>query len=77
MRIALDAMGGDYAPSATVEGAIKAVNSTEGLSIILVGDKKAIQNELARRMYPHSRISIQHASEVVGMEGQAIAAVGR
>ncbi len=77
MRIALDAMGGDYAPSATVEGAIKAVNSTEGLSIILVGDKKEVQNELTRRKYPHSRISIQHASEVVGMDEAPITALRR
>ena len=37
MRVALDAMGGDYAPVSTVEGAIEAVNEDKELSVILVG----------------------------------------
>ena len=77
MKIALDAMGGDRAPSVTVEGAVAAVKRTEDLSVILVGDKTRIQNELARREYPHSRIRIKHASEVVAMDETPITALRR
>ena len=77
MIIALDAMGGDDAPSITVEGAVKAVNRSEALSVILVGHKKEIKNELARRKYPHSQISIKEASEVVEMDESPITALRR
>ena len=47
MKIALDAMGGDLAPQATVQGALDALNHThDNLHIILVGDKSQIQSEL-------------------------------
>ncbi|MBI4654108.1 MAG: phosphate acyltransferase PlsX [Nitrospirae bacterium] len=67
MRIALDAMGGDYAPAITVEGAIEAINEWDELSIILVGNKEEIKAELNGRNYPPSLISVRHASEVVQM----------
>ena len=43
MKIALDAMGGDLAPQAIVQGALDALKkSTDDLQIILVGDKSKI-----------------------------------
>ncbi len=67
MRIAVDAMGGDFAPEMPVAGAIEAV-SEYGIEIILVGDKEKIQNILKNRSYPENKINIVHASEVVFME---------
>lgn len=67
MRIALDAMGGDYAPDVTIAGAIEAVTEAE-LEVILVGDRQRIQATLSGKRYPQERISIVHASEVVGMD---------
>ncbi|MDZ7375834.1 MAG: phosphate acyltransferase PlsX [candidate division KSB1 bacterium] len=70
MRIAIDAMGGDFAPRQNVSGAISAARRSKGrLEIVLVGDKVQIQNELTR----HFRIqdlplSIHHASEKVEMD---------
>jgi glycerol-3-phosphate acyltransferase PlsX len=77
MKIALDAMGGDHAPAATVEGAVKAVNEKNGLSVILVGDKKEIAQELKKRKYPASSIHIKHASQVVGMDESPLTALRR
>jgi fatty acid/phospholipid biosynthesis enzyme len=37
MKIALDAMGGDYAPAVTIEGAIETVDDFEGIDIIQAG----------------------------------------
>ncbi|MEW6215327.1 MAG: phosphate acyltransferase PlsX [Nitrospirota bacterium] len=68
MRIALDAMGGDYAPAVNVEGAVETVNDSEGIDIILVGDEFSIKRELDSKRYPHNRISLKHASQVVRMD---------
>ncbi|HMK43485.1 MAG TPA: phosphate acyltransferase PlsX [Dissulfurispiraceae bacterium] len=67
MRIALDAMGGDFAPDVTVAGAIEAVCESDS-EVILVGDSTRIQNTLSGKKYPPNSISIFHASEVVGMD---------
>ena len=37
MKIALDAMGGDYAPAATVDGAVETVREYDDLEVILFG----------------------------------------
>jgi phosphate acyltransferase len=68
MRVALDAMGGDYAPSVNVEGAVETVNERDDIDIILVGNEPLIRQGLRNKRYDASRISIQHASEVVGMQ---------
>jgi glycerol-3-phosphate acyltransferase PlsX len=66
MRIALDAMGGDFAPEVTVAGAIESVTESD-VHVVLVGDREVLQESLRRKKYPHERISIVHASEVVRM----------
>lgn len=44
MKIALDVMGGDYAPVATVKGAILALKEIEeNTTIVLIGDKIKIE----------------------------------
>jgi len=61
-------MGGDYAPSVNVEGAVETVNERDDIDIILVGNEPLIRQELRNKRYDTCRISIQHASEVVGMQ---------
>jgi glycerol-3-phosphate acyltransferase PlsX len=70
MRIAVDAMGGDFGPPATVEGALDAVRDYQQLEVTLVGDDAAIARELARHRdtgAARSRITVRHASQVVEM----------
>ena len=67
MKIALDAMGGDYAPSTTVEGAIRALREDGELEVILVGDKEEIEQELKKQEYSGDQITIKHASQTVEM----------
>jgi fatty acid/phospholipid biosynthesis enzyme len=65
MRIALDAMGGDYAPKNTVEGAVLALKEYAYIEkLFLVGDAVATGNELKRLDFKDARIEIFHASEV-------------
>lgn len=75
MRVALDAMGGDFAPAVTVEGAVETVNENEDIEIILVGDESLIRKELSGKKYSQNRLQIKHASEIVGMNEPAIIAV--
>lgn len=75
MSIAVDAMGGDHAPRAVVEGAIQAVQR-HGIAVLLVGDREKIVHELARaRMQESPLLSIHHAAEVVEMDDSPITAL--
>lgn len=67
MKLALDAMGGDLAPAATVGGAVQAAREL-GLRIILVGREDEIREELERQGATGERgIEIHHAPDVVEM----------
>lgn len=67
--IALDAMGGDHGPTVTVPAAKKALREIAGIDLLLVGDEDQLKAELERLdMLNEPRVSIHHASEVVGMD---------
>jgi phosphate acyltransferase len=66
MKIAVDAMGGDHGPAVVVEGAIAAAREF-GASVILVGDREAIETEVRRLGADSLGLEVRHASEVVGM----------
>jgi len=66
--ILVDAMGGDNAPEAIVNGCLDAVLEAEGFEILLIGDKEKIREILKKRSYDESRIKIHHASEVITVE---------
>lgn len=67
MRLALDAMGGDHAPEVTVDGAIQAARET-GNEIILVGQEQLLRSELAKYDIKNLPLTIQNATEVIGMD---------
>ncbi|MEW6118181.1 MAG: phosphate acyltransferase PlsX [Nitrospirota bacterium] len=66
MKVALDAMGGDFAPEMTIAGAIEAVSEYD-IEVVLVGDRQKISETLEDKRYPANKISVFHASEVVEM----------
>jgi glycerol-3-phosphate acyltransferase PlsX len=66
MKIAVDAMGGDHGPAVVVEGAVAAVREF-GVSVILVGDRQAIDVEIQRLGAASLGLEVRHASEIVGM----------
>jgi glycerol-3-phosphate acyltransferase PlsX len=74
MRIALDAMGGDLAPRATVEGAVTAAREL-GLSVLLVGDRARIEPELARHRTTGLDLEVRHATQMVAMDEAPTAAL--
>ena len=76
MKIAVDAMGGDYGPAVVVEGAVAACREF-GVTVTLVGDRAAIEREVARLGAEHAAVEIRHASQVVGMAESASQALRR
>ena len=71
MKIAVDAMGGDYAPREIVMGALEA--SREGLEVILLGDRDSILKELGNGK--RDLIEIVHTTETIAMGEQPANAV--
>ena len=67
VRIAVDAMGGDFAPANIVEGAVQAVREL-GLHPILVGREPDLVRELTRIGSSPKEIEIVHASETIDMD---------
>ena len=67
VKIAIDAMGGDFAPKQQVLGAVDALNKDKDLYLILCGDETQIKAELANCKYDASRLEIVHTTEVIGM----------
>jgi glycerol-3-phosphate acyltransferase PlsX len=66
VKIAVDAMGGDHGPAVVVEGAVAAVREF-GATVVLVGDKVSIEQQLGRLGAASAGVEIRHASQVVGM----------
>lgn len=76
MRIALDAMGGDYAPANTVAGAVMALREYPKITkIFLTGDEQAVRAELAKHGCTDPRVEIVHTTQVVEMSDAAVEAV--
>jgi glycerol-3-phosphate acyltransferase PlsX len=68
MKIGLDVMGGDFAPGATVSGAILAKRElSPNDQIVLFGNKEVILPEFARLKVDPDDFTIVHTSEVIGM----------
>jgi len=66
-KIAVDAMGGDYAPQEIVKGVLMALNEEPQLQVILVGDEEAIRHQLTLNNYD-KEIAIVHTTEAVMMD---------
>ena len=67
MFIAVDAMGGDHAPGAVVEGALQAAEEYQ-VPVLLVGNEESIRSELERLGKEESTsIVIRHATERIEM----------
>ena len=68
MRIALDGMGGDYAPREIIKGAVEALKELKDLYIIVTGNENSIREELSK--FPDEltdRISIYPTEQVITM----------
>jgi glycerol-3-phosphate acyltransferase PlsX len=75
LKLAVDAMGGDYAPKQIVMGAIEAVKKYD-CEIVLVGDREKIEAEIkANNAQNLDRLTIHHTTEVIEMGEHPVEAV--
>jgi phosphate acyltransferase len=78
MKIALDAMGGDYAPENIVHGAVLALSELPQITkLYLTGDRAKVEAELKKHACNDGRIEIIHTTQVVGMQDSGLDAVRR
>lgn len=75
IKVAVDAMGGDYAPAEIVKGAIEAARSNSQIQVLLVGREELIRKELDRQPHPENQIQIIPASEVIETEEPPVNAI--
>lgn len=72
MKIAVDAMGGDFGPKATVPGAVRAAQDFD-LEVLLVGIEPLIRKELDRQGLSRGRVTVIDAPEAIGMSDGLLA----
>lgn len=75
MKVIVDAMGGDNAPQAIIEGCVLALPENPALEIILVGKEDVISSELSKYNYDRQRINIVNATEVIDMAEPPVEAI--
>jgi glycerol-3-phosphate acyltransferase PlsX len=69
-RVALDCMGSDRGPAATVAGAARASLGEHAPSLVLVGDEAVIRAELGKHPHEASRIRVVHASQIIAQDAK-------
>lgn len=74
MRLAIDAMGGDNAPHAIVDGVYEAIEAFPDLSVTIVGDEEKLNPLLKENK---DRITVLHTEEYISSEDQPVKAVRR
>lgn len=75
VNVALDAMGGDNAPGAIVQGAIDAVNESKDIKVYLVGKENLVKEELSKYTYDAKQIQVVDATEVIEMAEPPVMAI--
>ena len=74
-NIALDAMGGDYAPVEMVKGAVDAIQKESAMKVFLVGQEDKINEELEKYQYNKEQIEVVPASEVIETAEPPVSAI--
>ncbi|MFL6529988.1 MAG: phosphate acyltransferase PlsX [Chthoniobacterales bacterium] len=78
MKIALDAMGGDFGPPNLVAGAVMALQAYPNIEkLFLVGDSAHVEAQLKQQNCNDRRVDIVHSTQVVEMRDKAVESVRR
>lgn len=65
VKVAVDAMGGDNAPSEIVKGAVDAVNVNDKVKVFLVGQEEVVNRELSNYTYNKEQVEVINATEII------------
>jgi glycerol-3-phosphate acyltransferase PlsX len=74
-KVAVDAMGGDNAPSEVVKGTVEAINENGRIKVYLTGKQDVIEKELSGYTYNKDQIEIVNATEVIEMAEPPVMAI--
>lgn len=77
VRVAVDAMGGDYAPEQIVKGAVEAIQSHSAIQVILVGKEDQVKAELKKYEYEKERLRFVPAEDVITNDEAPVMAIRR
>ena len=77
VNVAVDAMGGDNAPTEIVKGAVEAVNADKRVKVFLVGKEPVIREELKAYTYDAEQLEVVHAEEVIETAEPPVMAIRR
>lgn len=75
VKVAVDAMGGDNAPTEIVKGAVDAVNEDSRVKVYLVGGQEIVDSELAKYTYNKEQIEVVDAQEVIATAEPPVMAI--
>ena len=75
MKIAIDGMGGDNAPLATIEGAVQALKEYDNIELYITGPKEIINSELAKYTYTKEKVTVIDAREVISTNEHPVMAL--
>lgn len=76
MKFGLDVLGGDYAPDATIDGAVEALAEIgEGNRIVLLGPEPLIVEALRKRNVSPDRFDISHQPDRIAMDEKPLKAL--
>ena len=75
VKVAVDAMGGDYAPAVPVKAAVDALNEKKQIFIYLAGVEQTVRKELEKYEYPKDRLEVVAASQVIETAEPPVAAI--
>ena len=74
-KVALDAMGGDNAPTEIVKGAVDVISKRDDIKVYLIGQEDVVAKELSKYSFPKERIDIVDAPEVIEMAEPPVEAI--
>ena len=77
VKVALDALGGDFAPDVVVEGAVNAVNKNANLHVVLCGPEAVVKAKLESLGYAGNGISVVDAPDPVAMDEHPVQVLRR
>jgi glycerol-3-phosphate acyltransferase PlsX len=76
MKIGLDVMGGDFAPDATIAGAILALSELpENDQIVLIGNEEVIRSQVDANLFTSGRFQVVNTTEVIEMGEKPLKAI--
>lgn len=75
MKIAIDGMGGDHAPSAEVEGIVLALKEYDDIEFYITGPEEDIKKELEKYDYPKEKVNIVNTTEVITTNEHPVMAI--